>query len=198
MIQRYTFGYVDLNDESGNQELQMIPAQFGEAVKFHDYHRDLAALEQEVAQLKTALQSATESLLAQEKKYEDCPHPKGPEYWPCACSYDNINDVCCVHAPQLKIAQNEIAELKASITRQEHVISVENAARVATEAKVEALSKPVSDEEIEFKAVDWWNAEGKIIDPDTEDVPWYDKRGLLAQIAFCAGFASAAQPQQED
>jgi hypothetical protein len=35
-VQRYTFGYVDL-EASDERELQMIPARFGEAVKYADY-----------------------------------------------------------------------------------------------------------------------------------------------------------------
>lgn len=35
--------------------------------------------------------------------------------------------------------------------------------------------------------VDWWTKEGFGIDPDFEDVPWYDKRQGLAAEAFIAG-----------
>lgn len=30
----------------------------------------------------------------------------------------------------------------------------------------------------------WWNNSGKSYDPDTSDVPWYDKRKALAREAF--------------
>lgn len=33
----------------------------------------------------------------------------------------------------------------------------------------------------------WWQEDGKMIDPDTEDVPWFDKRKGLAELAFEAG-----------
>lgn len=33
----------------------------------------------------------------------------------------------------------------------------------------------------------WWSEEGKGIDPDTSDVPWFDKRKALAELAFEAG-----------
>jgi hypothetical protein len=33
----------------------------------------------------------------------------------------------------------------------------------------------------------WWQEDGKMIDPDTEDVPWFDKRKALAELAFEAG-----------
>ena len=34
---------------------------------------------------------------------------------------------------------------------------------------------------------DWWSTDGRYIDPDTEDVPWFDKRKELAALAFIAG-----------
>lgn len=33
----------------------------------------------------------------------------------------------------------------------------------------------------------WWKEVGKFFDPDTEDVPWFDKRKALAEAAFSAG-----------
>lgn len=33
----------------------------------------------------------------------------------------------------------------------------------------------------------WWIEDGRMIDPDTEDVPWFDKRMALAELAFEAG-----------
>jgi hypothetical protein len=30
----------------------------------------------------------------------------------------------------------------------------------------------------------WWSEQGRFLDPDTEDVPWYDKREALAHLAF--------------
>ena len=33
----------------------------------------------------------------------------------------------------------------------------------------------------------WWAEEGRSLDPDTEDVPWFDKRKGLAELAFEAG-----------
>lgn len=33
----------------------------------------------------------------------------------------------------------------------------------------------------------WWEKEGRFIDPDTDDVPWFDKRKALARHAFEAG-----------
>ena len=37
---------------------------------------------------------------------------------------------------------------------------------------------------------DWWISQGKFIDPDTEDVPWYDKREALCEAAYDAGQSS--------
>lgn len=31
---------------------------------------------------------------------------------------------------------------------------------------------------------DWWHRDGKFIDPDFSDVPWFDKRKGLAAAAF--------------
>jgi hypothetical protein len=33
----------------------------------------------------------------------------------------------------------------------------------------------------------WWQEQGRGLDPDTEDVPWYDKREALAHLAFDEG-----------
>ena len=33
----------------------------------------------------------------------------------------------------------------------------------------------------------WWQEDGRMLDPDTEDVPWFDKRQALAELAFEAG-----------
>jgi len=33
----------------------------------------------------------------------------------------------------------------------------------------------------------WWQEQGRSLDPDTEDVPWFDKREALAHIAFDEG-----------
>lgn len=33
----------------------------------------------------------------------------------------------------------------------------------------------------------WWEENGQLFDPDTADVPWFDKREALAKVAFMAG-----------
>lgn len=40
----------------------------------------------------------------------------------------------------------------------------------------------------------WWSKDGQYLDPDTSDVPWFDKRRGLADYAFAAGAASRAWP----
>ena len=40
-------------------------------------------------------------------------------------------------------------------------------------------------------AVAWWSGEGRYIDPDTDEVDWFDKRCELAQIAYIAGYKAA-------
>lgn len=37
----------------------------------------------------------------------------------------------------------------------------------------------------------WWQTEGQFIDPDTDDVPWEDKRRALAEAAFDAAMAQS-------
>jgi hypothetical protein len=45
----------------------------------------------------------------------------------------------------------------------------------------------------------WWESSGKYYDPDTDDVPWFDKRKELASVAFFAGhiFSSENTPSEE-
>lgn len=38
---------------------------------------------------------------------------------------------------------------------------------------------------------DWWTETGRCLDPDTDDVPWFDKRRGLAEYAFDAGLSAA-------
>lgn len=78
---------------------------------------EVIALRAKVVKLEAEHESLELALAAQEKKYEDCPHPKGEQYWPCGCSYDRPSDVCMVHAPQLKAATQENAELRAQVER---------------------------------------------------------------------------------
>lgn len=45
---------------------------------------------------------------------------------------------------------------------------------------------------------EWWSRAGKLIDPDTEDVSWYDKRKGLAQSAFIAAIAQSGNYVVDD
>lgn len=48
----------------------------------------------------------------------------------------------------------------------------------------------------ESMASEWWRTEGIYIDPDTEDVDWYDKRAELAQMAYIAGYKRGTEDQE--
>jgi len=41
----------------------------------------------------------------------------------------------------------------------------------------------------------WWEDTGKYLDPDIDDVPWFDKRKELAGLAYVAGRKSAKEQQ---
>lgn len=41
-------------------------------------------------------------------------------------------------------------------------------------------------DELEKEFNDWWSTDGQYLDPDTSDVPWFDKRRGLAEYAFRA------------
>jgi hypothetical protein len=43
----------------------------------------------------------------------------------------------------------------------------------------------------------WWDSDGKYFDPDTEDVPWYDKRAELAEYAWHRGRAKLSCELEE-
>jgi hypothetical protein len=49
----------------------------------------------------------------------------------------------------------------------------------------EAKGTGMSEETKGFE--EWWERDGMYIDPDTSDVPWFDKRKGLAECAFVAG-----------
>ena len=42
---------------------------------------------------------------------------------------------------------------------------------------------------------EWWDAEGKYIDPDIDSVPWFDKRKELAGFAYMAGYVKRKEIQ---
>ena len=45
---------------------------------------------------------------------------------------------------------------------------------------------------------DWWHRDGRFIDPDTSDVPWFDKRKALAEYAFDAAMAMSRNYVADD
>ncbi len=45
---------------------------------------------------------------------------------------------------------------------------------------------------------DWWTRDGRFIDPDTSDVPWFDKRKGLAARAFIAALAMSRNYTADD
>jgi hypothetical protein len=61
---------------------------------------------------------------------------------------------------------------------------------------------PVSREAVGVKAGtafdDWWSSDGQYIDPDTSDVPWFDKRRGLAEYAYRAGGAATSRTAQRE
>lgn len=44
----------------------------------------------------------------------------------------------------------------------------------------------------------WWEREGSFLDPDTDDVPWFDKREGLAAMAFRAAMAQSGNYTADD
>lgn len=44
----------------------------------------------------------------------------------------------------------------------------------------------------------WWEREGRFLDPDFSDVPWFDKREALAEMAFNAAMAQSSNYIADD
>jgi hypothetical protein len=63
---------------------------------------------------------------------------------------------------------------------------VANAFASAAE-KVAEIEGTVTQKQVAQDFDDWWSLDGQYIDPDTDDVPWFDKRRGLAMAAFQAG-----------
>ena len=47
-------------------------------------------------------------------------------------------------------------------------------------------------------AVEWVRAEGRLIDPDTDEVDWFDKRIELMERAFIAGYRASTVGRAEE
>jgi hypothetical protein len=56
----------------------------------------------------------------------------------------------------------------------------------------------MTDPTIEERFEEWWSREGRWIDPDTSDVPWFDKRKELCGSAFIAAFAQSSNYVADD
>lgn len=56
-----------------------------------------------------------------------------------------------------------------------------------------AMSSPAEPGEF----AEWWNITGRFLDPDTADVPWFDKREELAHYAWTAALSRRA-PAEPD
>jgi hypothetical protein len=45
-------------------------------------------------------------------------------------------------------------------------------------------------------AMEWWRTDGIYIDPDSDELDWYDKRQELAKSAFVAGYKRAMETRK--
>jgi len=62
------------------------------------------------------------------------------------------------------------------------------ARRDAEQAEAELAAPKLTKENTMLVGFDkWWQEDGRMLDPDTEDVPWFDKRKELAELAFAKG-----------
>ncbi len=43
----------------------------------------------------------------------------------------------------------------------------------------------------------WWHETGRYLDPDTEDVSWFDKRKELSGLAFVAAYGIRSKKELE-
>ncbi len=61
---------------------------------------------------------------------------------------------------------------------------------------MEKILKLTPRQQIELNADrfahEWWRCDGAYIDPDTDEVDWYEKRVELAKLAFIAGYRKGA------
>lgn len=58
-------------------------------------------------------------------------------------------------------------------------------------AYLAASPSPSMEMEVVATFQDWWNSDGRFLDPDTSDVPWFDKREALAEYAYDAALSQA-------
>jgi hypothetical protein len=72
------------------------------------------SLRKQVEEMTKELKVAEDYAEALEQKYAGCPHQNNVV---CACSYDQKNDVCSVHSPQLATANAKIAAVRELLER---------------------------------------------------------------------------------
>jgi hypothetical protein len=72
------------------------------------------ALIERIGKLESDLRLADEALEAQRAKYDGCPHKPTWDMVGCGCSLDRIGDVCGLHAPALRQAQEQNAKLESA------------------------------------------------------------------------------------
>jgi hypothetical protein len=72
------------------------------------------ALIERIGKLESDLRLADEALEAQRAKYDDCPHKPTWDMVGCGCSLDKIGDVCGLHAPALRQAQEQNTKLESA------------------------------------------------------------------------------------
>lgn len=75
-----------------------------------------------LAKLETEIKSGDEICDALTAKYAECPHHPISDYkkgvsGECGCSYDHIGDVCGLHSPALKAAQETVTRQAVTIER---------------------------------------------------------------------------------
>ena len=78
-----------------------------------DLQEQNQSLQQQVEALQAELKSSDEMYEAQQLKFEGCPHQ--PYHGACGCSYDAVGDTCAVHAPALRVAQQQVTRLTAAL-----------------------------------------------------------------------------------
>lgn len=72
----------------------------------------------------------------------------------------------------------------------------EKAALAVLESIEDTVDVPSPEAEASFEQ--WWSADGLFIDPDSADIPWYDKRKGLAAEAYFAGLSAGSKQVAEE
>ena len=142
--------------------------------------------------LKRDLESTDEALEAQVIKYENCPHEMVVGVT-CACSHDAPSDVCSVHAPQLRKAQEEVESLKA---RAELVCDQLNAAMIGQcerQAQFERMSN-LCDQAIEQR--DAAERIAGMYHADHQDLSKDGKHWATCKCDICKAYDALSGPRE--